>query len=238
MARVGACQTPEILGDVPGAVRVILDLAARADADLLVFPECFLQGYLVTDEHVRAYALRVDAPELAPLAAVRQTLVLGMIERDGDRYHNTALVLAGGRVLGRYRKRFLTAGESVFTAGAGATVFACAGVRFGINICYDAQFPEAAAAAAGGGAEVLLLPAQNMMPRERAVRWQERHNEIRRERVRETGMWLVSADVTGEREDRVGLGPTCVIDPGGRIVAQVPVGAVGVAIAEISSTAG
>jgi hypothetical protein len=35
-----------------------------------------------------------------------------------------------------------------------------------------------------------------------------------------TGLWLVSADVTGERdESRIGLGPTCVVDParpGGR----------------------
>jgi predicted amidohydrolase len=45
--RVGVCQTPEILGDIDAALTCIEDLARRDDgrkADLLVFPEGFLQG--------------------------------------------------------------------------------------------------------------------------------------------------------------------------------------------------
>jgi len=240
--RVGACQTPEILGDVDAAVQVIHDFAARAEAadvDLLVFPECFLQGYLVTEQHVRAHAFEVASPEftelLARLAAIRPVLVLGMIERSGGAYYNTALILRAGQVTGRYRKTFLTAGEQVFTAGDAYPVFDCAGVRFGINICYDAQFPQAAAAVAAAGARLLLLPAQNMMRRDKAVRWQDRHNQIRVQRVAETGMWLVSADVTGHRDHtRIGLGPTCVINPAGDIVAHVPAGNVGITTAEIN----
>jgi hypothetical protein len=46
--------------------------------------------------------------------------------------------------------------------------------------------------------------------------WQDRHNEIRARRARETGMWLVCADVTGERDRaRIGLGPTCFLNPAG-----------------------
>jgi predicted amidohydrolase len=238
---IGACQTPEILGDLDAAVRVVCDFAGQADAagvDLLLFPECFLQGYLVTDQHVRTQSLEVESPEfaavLARLAAVRQVLVLGIIERRDHRYYNTALVIAGGHVLGGYRKTFLTSGEAVFTPGDGYPVFDCGGVRFGINICYDTRFRQAAAAVAAAGARLLLVPAQNMMRRDRALWWQHRHNNIRVQRVHETGMWLVSADVTGERDDtRVGLGPTCVIDPAGQVVARVPSGVTGMAIAEI-----
>jgi predicted amidohydrolase len=240
--RVGACQTPELLGDVDAAVRVIRDFAGQADEaglDLLLFPECFLQGYLVTPEHVRGQAFEVASPAfaavLARLAAVRQTLVLGMIERRGGHYFNTALVIAGGRVAGAYRKTFLTGGESVFVAGGAYPVFGCKGVRFGINICYDTRFPRAAAAVAAQGAQMLLVPAQNMMREENAVRWKDRHNQIRKQRVRETGLWLVSADVTGRRdESRIGLGPTCVIDPAGQVVAQVPDGATGMAVSGIA----
>jgi hypothetical protein len=105
--RVGACQTPEILGDVGAAVRLVHDFAARATAaavDLLLFPECYLQGYLVTDEHVHGHAVETGSPEfaevLAGLAGIRQVLVVGMIERSGDTYFNTAVVLRGGRLLG------------------------------------------------------------------------------------------------------------------------------------------
>jgi predicted amidohydrolase len=53
-------------------------------------------------------------------------------------------------------------------------------------------------------------------------------------RVRETGLWLASADVCGDRGDRLGLGPTCVLDPTGRVVTQVPPGLEGLAVAEIA----
>jgi predicted amidohydrolase len=114
-------------------------------------------------------------------------------------------------------------------------VFDCGAVRFGINICYDTRFPQAAAAVAAGGAQMLLVPAQNMMRRDKAFWRQDRHNQIRTQRVRETGMWLVSADVTGQRDaTRIRLDPTCVINPAGDVVAQVPIGRAGIAIAEIN----
>ena len=242
MVRIGACQTREVFGDVDAALQVICGFAVEADTanvDLLLFPECFLQGYLVTDEHVSAHAVEIPSPRLAPvlaeLGAVRQTVVVGMIEQAAGVFHNTALVIANGQVLGRYRKRFLTGGESVFTAGGDYPVFDRHGMRFGINICSDTRLPEAAAAVAAGGAQVLLIPAQNMMRRDKALWWQHRHNQIRACRARETGMWLVSADVTGDRDTfRTGLGPTCVIDPTGDVIAQVPTGTAGMVIADIS----
>lgn len=238
--RIGVCQTPEILGDAYAAVAVVqrfVEQAAAEKADLLVFPECFLQGYLVTEEHVHGQAFELSSTRfdgvLNRVKNLRPILVLGMIERAGHHYYNTAVVIEHGRLLGRYRKTFLTSGESIFSRGGDYPVFDVGGIRFGINICYDAQFPEAAAAVAAGGASVLLLPAQNMMPREKAIQWQGRHNEIRAARVRETGMWLASADVTGKRDNRVGLGPTCFLNPSGDVTAQVPMGEVGLVTADI-----
>ena len=88
---------------------------------------------------------------------------------------------------------------------------------------------------AAAGAQALLVPAQNMMRREKAFWWQDRHNEIRAFRARETGMWLASADVTGERDGtHLGLGPTGFLNPIGEIVSQVPAGVPGTATADIS----
>ena len=239
--RIGVCQTPEILGNAEAAVSEVQRFAERAaveEVDLLVFPECFLQGYLLTEEHIHSQAFDLSSARfeevLKRMKALRPTLVLGLIERAGRRYYNTAVVIEDGQLRGRYRKTFLTSGESIFSRGDDYPVFDIDGIRFGINICYDAQFPEAAAAVAARGASVLLLPAQNMMRREKAIWWQGRHNEIRALRARETGMWLASADVTGKRDDRVGLGPTCFLSPSGEVTAQVPTGEVGMVTAEIS----
>ena len=179
--------------------------------DLLLFPECFLQGYLVESEHLSRYALDLTATAfqqiLHRLSPIRPTLVFGVIEQSGAAYFNTAVVVRHGVL---------------------------EGVTCGINICYDTNFPEAAKAVAEQGARVLLVPSQNMMRRQAAEAWKCRHNAIRAERVRETGMWLVSADVTGARDgSRIGYGPTGVMNPQADVIAQVPIMTVGMVVAEI-----
>jgi predicted amidohydrolase len=239
--RAGACQTPEILGDIERTLLCIEGFAAQADAqgvDLLLFPECFLQGYLVEEQHVREHALSLDSARFAVvlqrLARIAQTLVFGVIEQADGRYFNTAVVVAQGELMGVYRKTHLVPGEFLFEKGDTYPTFVLRGVRFGINICYDTQFGEAAAPVAAQGARLLLVPAQNMMRRAAALHRKDLHHAIRAERVRETGMWLVSADVTGERdESRVGWGPTSVISPRFEVVAQVPLMTTGMVVADI-----
>lgn len=235
--RIGTCQTPEILADVPAALDVI-ESFATAEVDLLLFPEAFLQGYLMTPEHLRDHALDLRSPAFAAilerLAPIRPTLVFGLLEERDGRFFNSAVVVTGGALVGVYRKTHLLDGESVFTVGHDFPVFELKGIRFGINICYDAQFPEAAAAVAAQGAHLLLHPAQNMMRLASAEKWKDRHAAIAQDRVRETGMWLVTADVTGRRGDlRIGYGPTNVINPSAEIVAQVPLLTTGLVTAEI-----
>ena len=241
VVRIGACQTPEILGDVDAAVRCIRGFCDQAEpegADLLLFPECFLQGYLITEAHVRRHALDLGSARFrsvaARLADVTPVLVVGVIERSGSRLYNSAVVLEHGQVAGIYRKTHLVPGEMIFAKGDEYPVFEVRGLRYGINICYDTQFASAAARIAGQRARVLLVPAQNMMKRNAAEPWKHRHNQMRAERVRETGMWLVSADVTGERGDtHVGYGPTSVMNPSADVVAQVPLMETGMVIAQI-----
>jgi predicted amidohydrolase len=128
-----------------------------------------------------------------------------------------------GQLLGTYRKTHLVPGENLFEPGTQYPVFNLKGLKYGINICYDAQFPDSSKAVADQGARVILLPAQNMMRRENAEKWKHQHNRIRTQRVKETGAWLISSDVTGERaSDRIAYGPTCAINPQGEVVAQVP----------------
>jgi predicted amidohydrolase len=239
--RVGACQTPEILGDIEAALSCIEEFARRSvsnDVDVLLFPECFLQGYLVESEHVRRHAVDFTSAAfqttLGRLSKIGPTLVFGVIEQWKAAYFNTAVVVRHGVLEGFYRKTHLVPGERLFQAGNTYPTFKLSGVTCGINICYDTNFPEAAKAVSAQDARVLLVPAQNMMRLEAAETWRCRHNEIRAERARETGMWLVSADVTGSRDEtRIGCGPTCVINPRGEVVAQVPAMSVGMVVAEI-----
>jgi predicted amidohydrolase len=238
--RIAAAQTPVFWEDVAGALayaRGVIGQAQAAGASLLCFPEGFLQGYLTAPEAARRAALDLGSsafadvvgqlPEFAP------TLVLGLIEADGGRLYNTAVVIAGRRLIGRYRKTHLLKSELVFTPGEACPVFEAGGLRFGINICFDTNFPDAARKVADQGAQLLVCPANNMLPHDIALTWKDRHNPVRGERCRETGLWCLSADVTGERDDRVAWGPTALLDAQGAVVAQLPLDAPGLLVAEV-----
>ncbi|MCF7689336.1 MAG: carbon-nitrogen hydrolase family protein [Cephaloticoccus sp.] len=212
-------------------------MAQAEGVDLLCFPECFLQGYLTDAGPARRHAIDLRTARfqaiLARLAPISPTLVVGLIEADRGKLYNTTVVISHGHLAGSYRKTHLLTSERIFTAGDSYPIFANKGLKFGINICYDTNFPEASAALANLGATVILCPANNMLPRDVAEQWKHRHNAVRCQRVKETGLWLISADVTGERADSISYGPTAAINPYGQVVAQVPLNEVGMIAVDV-----
>lgn len=240
MVRIAAAQTPEFIEDIEAALAYAASAVTEADArgaELLCFPEGYLQGYLTEEAAARRWALDLASPEfhavLGRLPKARPTIVMGLIEAEADRLFNTAVVVRQGALIGRYRKAHLLAGERAFTPGEEASTFEAGGVRFGINICYDTNFPEAARKVAEGGASLIVCPANNMMPRPTAEKWKHEHNRARGSRCRETGLWLISADVTGERDGRIAWGPTAVLDPAGAVAVQLPLGRPGLLVFDL-----
>ena len=100
-----------------------------------------------------------------------------------------------------------------FAPGAASPVFTAGGLTFGVNICHDTAFPETAAALARQGADLIVCPANNMIGHDKAEEYKELHNAERAKRCVETGMWLVSSDVTGAQDGRISYGPTAFINP-------------------------
>lgn len=228
--KIAACQVQEIIDDVEASIACIEHYAAEATkkgADLVLFPECFLQGYLLEESRARESALNLHSQEfngiLKRLAYLEPVLVFGLIELDQGKLFNTAVVVDRGKLVGTYRKTHIHDGEKLFNAGTDYPVFNLKGVNYGLNICYDMNFPEAAKPLAQKGAKVMLGLAQNMLKLTSAEKWKELHNQIRAERVRETGMWLISSDVTGRRGDtHIGYGPTSAMNPKADLVQKVP----------------
>ena len=127
-----------------------------------------------------------------------------------------------GRLIGRYRKKYLLPAERRYAPGNDCPVFEVDGLRFGISICYDTNFPATACDIADAGASLIVCCANNMMPRATAEAYRDVHNAERAKRCREAGLWLASSDVTGERGDMVSWGPGAIITPAGEVVAQLP----------------
>jgi predicted amidohydrolase len=64
IVRIGASQTPEIIGDPSAALATMLQFAKEAEdkkVDLLLFPECFLSGYILNETYMAKYAYDFDS---------------------------------------------------------------------------------------------------------------------------------------------------------------------------------
>ena len=247
MVRIGACQTPEMIGDPPAAIACMLLFAKEGESknvDLLLFPECFLSGYILDKTYMAAYAYDLHSEQfseiLQQLRTVNSVLVFGLSEKKSGKLFNSTVVVNRGVLVGVYRKTHLIdPNELFFTPGEDYPIFEVKGLKYGINICYDTQFTDAARSVADKGAQLLLSPAQNMLRRETAEYWKYKHSEIVTERVNETGLWFVRSDVTGVRPsgqygpERIGYGPTLAMNPKAEVVAQVPLMTVGMITADI-----
>jgi predicted amidohydrolase len=118
------------------AIRQIRNLAEVATAQgvqLMVFPECYLQGYTSNDENkARARAISLSSPEfsaiLDQLASCKPTLVFGLIEIQGDVLCNAAVVVNQGKLIGSYRKTHPN--EKFFQAGTMYPVFPVGDMKF------------------------------------------------------------------------------------------------------------
>ena len=226
---IASCQLPDVHDDIDRSVGLIIEYAKQAQnrgAKLVCFPECFLQGYVV-DHRTRERAVDLSSDIfvsiLAQLAHVDPVLVIGIIELRGDDLFNSAIVVKKGELLGTYRKTNLIGQEKdTFEPGLEFPIFQVEDMKFGINICYDLNFSACAAAVADQGAELLVCPCNNMLRRKIAEKWKHKHNEIRSKRSAETGLWLLSSDVTGKTDSHISYGPTVLIDQDGIVVGQVP----------------
>ncbi len=147
------------------------EFAARADAEILVFPELALTGYFFeSKEDVAPLAETVDGPLAGAISEIakreKKAIVTGFLETAGGKYFNSALAFdLNGNLASHYRKVHLFYYETkLFEPGdRGFPVFPLStrsgSANVGILICYDWRFPEAARALALAGAELIAMPS-------------------------------------------------------------------------------
>ena len=143
-------------------------------ADIVVFPELYLQGY--GNRRISEVAVNLYNPIFGKIAdMVKSTsvaVVMGFIEEsEGNYYDSCFFMTKEGKMISVYRKVHLywsgakCVYEKEFTAGSVlGEIFEYMGVRFSMQICYDVDVPEAARVATLKGADVLLMPACHPNP--------------------------------------------------------------------------
>ncbi|EMI53646.1 amidohydrolase [Rhodopirellula sallentina SM41] len=164
-----------------------LEKLAEKNVDLAVFPECMLTGYAFESrEEAWDVAINEDSEEIAEIISTSDRLgvplTFGTMLRDSEKLRNAALLVAGGKIVGRYHKihlphlggdRFVDRGEipyQAFTlpskekgekgeqdAEQGDTARSPMRARVGLGICYDISFPEPMRALGLAGADIIAL---------------------------------------------------------------------------------
>lgn len=129
------------------------------------------------------------------------------------------MVISQGKVLGCYRKTHPN--EKYLSAGDDYPVFSN-DTSFGINICNDANYPDAAYRLARQGAKLLFYPLNNLLRKDVADKWRAKSRENLQLRAQETGCWVISSDVAGVDGEKMSYGCTQTVSPSGKVIAFVP----------------
>ena len=160
IVRVAACQmrvTPDVDENF-ARIRESIVEAADGGARLLALPECALSGYppLHASSPEDIDTVRIAELNDSVCVLARESgiwVVLGTVLMSSQGLLNSALVISD-----RYDKLHLMPDDALyFVPGSGVPMFFLGGVPFGVQICYDARFPEAFRYLRECGAQIIVI---------------------------------------------------------------------------------
>jgi len=152
-----------------------IEQAAARGVQIICMQEVFTTPYFCAEQESRWYDAVEKIPDgpttraLQEVAAKHGMVIIVPIyeEEITGVYYNTAAVIdAGGRYLGKYRKNHIPHCAPGFwekfyfkPGNLGYPTFDTAFARIGVYICYDRHFPEGARALGLAGAEIVFNPS-------------------------------------------------------------------------------
>ncbi len=224
--RIAAITCPAPVGEIEQNIATATHWAAKAGqagADLVCFPELSITGYC-NRPLISELALPIPGPvtdQLSRLARQEKIVILaGMAEHneEGLPFASHCVFTPDGRIQ-IYRKVHTAPPEKcTYTPGDAIPVFHFQGITFGIQLCYDAHFPELSAAMAARGAEVIFLP--HASPRGSAAEKNRSWSRHLTARAFDNSLFVVACNQIGENcNGLVFAGNAMVVAPSGEIMA-------------------
>lgn len=192
--------------------------------DIVWFPELNICGYS-TRESLQPSAEPIPGPITAKVAAMAAahevTILAGMVETGPtEKVYVSHLAVSPEGLLGHYRKLHVAPPElPVFDAGENVPLFQSGDLTFGIQLCYDAHFPELTTRMAMRGADVVFFPhaSPRSSAQQKAASW-SRHLPAR---AFDNGIYVVACNQVGD--NGVGLnfpGVAMAVDPSGNVIQE------------------
>ena len=198
--------------------------AGDKGADVICLPELCVTGYtLKSPGAIYSRSSSEDIiSRLRDLAAVYDMIVLaGMIEISDSAKPFISQVIAGPKgLLGIYRKSHLSPPEKeVYRAGQDLDIFSHDNISVGVQLCYEAHFPEISTIMALKGADIIFIPhaSPRGTPQEKIQSWL-RHLTGR---AFDNALFIIACNQAGESENGLIFpGVIIAIDPAGRVISR------------------
>ena len=227
--KIALAQLNPVVGDLAGNARRAEVAHAKAKAlgaDLIVFPELFLNGYPPEDLVLKPAfqdATRAALDALAVTCKDGPAILIGTIWRDDDKLYNAVAYLDAGRIEAvRFKVDLPNYGvfdeKRIFAVGPMPGPINIRGVRIGIPICEDIWGEEVVETLAETGAEILISP--NGSPFD----WPkpDRRITVAVARVTESGLPLAYVNQVGGQDELVFDGASFVLNADRSLAAQLP----------------
>ena len=217
--------------------------AIEQDIELLLFPEMSISGYW-PDSELYYVAEPRDGESVSNLIEFLKGLdkdiaiVVGLAEDYGGAIYNTQLILTKEGILGYYRKTHWPHAEmGTWSCGDRYPIFEYKGVKIGIAICYDNNFPEVHRIYGLKGAHLVLSPyayGEKFDPekpetiKKSIFKWKDRERTLLRAAAMTNYTWHVACVGAGHVKDYKNAhesyfpGVLLIIAPDGKVVAETP----------------
>ena len=214
-----------------------VEKARKKGASIICFPEMNITGYTTGEDIINA-AEPVPGPatkEIVKLAESENIVILaGIAEKDSNgRIFASHVIIKPYEPLSVYRKLQISPPErTIFTPGNKIPLFEFQGVKFGIQLCYDAHFPELSTCMAVNGADIIFIP--HASPRgtsdEKFRSWM-RHLPAR---AYDNSLFVIACNQTGDNGKGLNFpGVAMVIGPSGKVLSKDLSGKEGILVYEL-----
>lgn len=238
--KLAIAQMNSMVGAMQANAEQILEAAKNAHAQgarMLLTPELALCGYPPEDLLFRQdfYAANSRALQwLTQQLPADMAVIVGHPHEVADRRYNAASVIHSGKVVATYHKHNLPNysvfdEERYFDAGELPVVFDWQGTRYGLLICADSWVPGPALQALQANAQVLLTI--NASPYH--MHKQQTRYQVLRDRIRDTGLPMVYANLVGGQDELVFDGGSFVMNSQGELTQELPAFSSTVAVVDL-----
>lgn len=242
--KIALAQLNPVVGDLAGNAKKAVEahrVAQRGGADVIVFPELFLNGYPPEDLVLKPAfqdATHAALDALAHDCKDGPAVLIGTIWRDASKLYNAVALLDGGKIEGvRLKVDLPNYGvfdeKRVFASGPMPGPIGVRGVRIGVPICEDIWGTDVVETLVETGAEILISPNGSPFDWPKA----DRRMNVAVARVTESGLPLVYVNQVGGQDELVFDGASFVLNGDRSLAAQLPAWGEAVTITEWSKGA-